>query len=220
MTGNTAPSRLHIKLLSDATFGRGTGTAGEVDIEVEHDAYGLPFIGGKTVRGLLRDSWLSMCTCFSDLTEAAARILGRSQSLDEACRLRIGDAHLPEPICMAVHAAVDRSEKPLSPEAILAAFTEVRCQTAEDRRSGAPEGTTLRRSRVVVRGFTFEAPLSWLDGYHPDERDLQVLALCALSTRHGGLARNRGRGHLGVTIEGSFERTRRLAESSPALRLS
>lgn len=30
---------LHLKLLSDATFGRGDGVAGLVDAEVEHDSH-------------------------------------------------------------------------------------------------------------------------------------------------------------------------------------
>ena len=55
-----SPQTLHMELLSDATFGRGEGTAGQVDTEVEHDEFGIPYIGGKAVRGLLRDTWLSM----------------------------------------------------------------------------------------------------------------------------------------------------------------
>ncbi len=216
----TPPSCLHIALLSDATFSRGEGTSGQVDIEVEHDAYGLPFIGGKTVRGLLRDSWLSMQSYFPQLAAAAGRILGHSKSLDDACRLRLGDAVLPEPVRGAVRAAVERTEHPLGPERILDAFTEIRYQTAEDRRSGAPEGTTLRSTRVVLRGFSFEARLSWLDGYRPTDDDLQVLALCALATRHGGLTRNRGRGHLRCTLDADLAHTRQLATGASTRRAS
>ncbi len=213
MTHHNPPSALHVELLSDTTFGRGEGTAGIVDTEVEHDDLGLPFIGGKTIRGLLRDSWLSMCDGdgFSSLRANAGRILGRSGSLDQGCRLRIADARLPEPIRHAVRAAVERDEKPLSPDTILAAFTSIRCQTAEDRQTGAPAATTLRASRVVLRGFVFHSCLSWLDGYRPDAADLRVLALCALATRHGGLLRNRGRGHLRLTLDGDLEQTRRYA---------
>lgn len=211
MTQCTVPSRLHIKLLSDATFSRGEGTAGLVDVEVEHDELGLPFIGGRTVRGLLRDSWLSMETCFPDLKDAATRVLGRSKSLNESCRLRVGDALLPELIRETVRVGVERQEHPLALETILAAFTAIRYQTAEDRNRGAPERTTLRSTRAVLRGFTFEAALNWLNGYQPGSDDLQVLALCALATRHGGLARTRGRGHLKCTLDGNLLRTRGLA---------
>lgn len=185
-----------------------------MDVEVEHDRFGIPFIGGKTLRGLLRDSWLSMHEQFADLVPAAERVLGRSQALDESCRLRIGDAVLPPAIRAKVREAVERTERPLSPAQILAGFTNIRCQTAEDRRSGAPEVTTLRSSRVVLRGFAFDAGLTWLYGYQPTADDLRLLALCALATRHGGLMRNRGRGHIRITLDGDIDATRMHAEAS------
>lgn len=209
-----APRTLLIELLSDTTFGRGEGTAGVVDVEVEHDAYGMPYIGGKSIRGLLRDSWLSMEAHFAELREAAARVLGHSQAFDDVCRLRVSDAALPRDLRDVVRQAVERTESPISPSAMLEAFTTVRHQTAEDRATGAPDTTTLRSSRVVLRGFVFESKLAWLDGYAPTTADCQVLALCALSCRHGGLLRNRGRGHLRVTLDGDLDRTRRYLEAT------
>ncbi len=213
-TSGPSPSFLRIELLSDATFSRGEGAAGIVDTEVERDELGMPFIGGKTVRGLLRDSWLSMSRHFPSLDQAAERVLGRSQALDESCRLRIGNAVLPAPIRATVCSAAERVEHPLPPRAILDGFTTIRHQTAEDRETGAPEVTTLRSSRVVLRGFVFEAGLSWLAGYNPMADDVRLLAMCALVTRHGGLLRNRGRGHLRMTLDGSIEATRQYAEAT------
>ncbi|MGE3524767.1 MAG: RAMP superfamily CRISPR-associated protein [Gemmatimonadales bacterium] len=214
MTNGSPPSLLQIELLSDTTFSRGEGAAGVVDTEVERDEIGMPFIGGKTVRGLLRDSWLSMSRHFPDLEQAAERVLGRSQALDESCRLRIGDAVLPAPIRATVRGAAERPEHPLAPGAILDGFTSIRYQTAEDRETGAPDVTTLRSSRVVLRGFTLEAGLSWLDSYRPTASDVRLLALCALATRHGGLLRNRGRGHLRMSLDGDIEATRKYAEAT------
>lgn len=212
MTSSPPPSFLQIKLLSDATFSRGEGAAGVVDTEVERDRFGMPFIGGKTVRGLLRDSWLSMSQHFPGLVDAAALVLGRSQAADESCRLRIGDAVLPVEIATAVRRAAERTEHPLTPRAVLDGFTSIRRQTAENRETGAPDVTTLRSSRVVLRGFVLESGLTWLDGYLPTEADVRLLALCALATRHGGLLRNRGRGHICMTVDGDFELTRRYAK--------
>lgn len=214
MTSGPAPSFLQIELLSDATFSRGEGTAGVVDTEVECDEFGMPFIGGKTVRGLLRDSWLSMSPHFPGLVDAAEHVLGRSQAVDESCRLRIGDAMVPLAIRAAVRGAAKREEHPLSSGAILDAFTSIRYQTAEDRGTGAPDITTLRSSRVVLRGFVFQASLSWLDDYRPTTADVRLLALCALAARHGGLLRNRGRGHIRMTLDGSVEATRKYAEGT------
>jgi hypothetical protein len=209
------PSFLQIELLSDSTFSRGEGTAGIVDTEVERDAFGMPYIGGKTMRGLLRNAWLSMAQHFPDLDEAAAHILGQNQALDDSCRLRIGDAVLPGPIRAAVQVATERVEHPLPIGVILDGFTGIRYQTAENRMTGAPDATTLRSSRVVLRGFTFEASLSWLNNYQPTPDDLQLLALCTLATRHGGLLRNRGRGHIRMTLDGDLEATRKYVEATP-----
>jgi hypothetical protein len=214
MMNGTSPSTLQIELLSDATFSRGEGTAGVVDTEVEHDEFGMPFIGGKTIRGLLRDSWLSMHGHFPDLAAAAERVFGRSQSLDEKCRLRIGDARLPAAVRDTIRDAVgpEPGKGRLMPDVILAGFTSIRYQTAEDRETGAPEATTLRSSRVVLRGFVFESRLSWLNGYEPNPDDRRILAMCVLVTRHSGLLRNRGRGHIRMTLDGDLDRTRQYVE--------
>lgn len=204
----TRPARIAIELLSGTTFGRGEGTAGAVDTEVEHERSGLPMLGGKSLRGLLRDSWFSMQEHFPNLWEASHRIFGPAADTEETAILRIADALVEEPARSYFIAALDRARHPLGPGALLGALTETRHQTSEDRRTGAPAQTTLRSSRVVLRGLKLEAKLSWLA--EPTPQDQACLALAALATRHGGLARNRGRGHLQVTLDGDLERTRTL----------
>jgi len=206
------PERIVIALLSDATFGRGEGAPGVVDVEVEHDAYGLPMLNGKALRGLLRDSWLTMQVHFPELAEAGRRVLGPHADVGETAILRIGDATIEEASRAFFIAAVQRNLYPLSREAILAALTDIRSQTSEERTSGAPAKGTLRSVRVILRGLQLEAPLVWLD--EPTAEDLRCLALACLATRHAGLGRNRGRGHIRVTLDGNVERTRRLAEDS------
>lgn len=209
------PNVLHIELLSDATFGRGEGTAGEVDTEVEHDEFGIPFIGGKSVRGLLRDTWLSMRPHFSELREAGDRVFGPTKRFldDDVGILRVGDAWLQKDVRDWLLAAATRDDERerVPPAMILAACTDIRYQTAEDRLTGAPAAATLRSSRVVLRTFAFEAPLTWRAGDGPEDDDLRVLAMASLATRHGGLMRNRGRGHLCITLDGDIKGTRRLA---------
>lgn len=206
------PQSIVIELLSGTTFGRGEGTAGVVDVEVEHDTHGLPMLGGKALRGLLRDSWLSMQEHFPSLRAAAHRVLGPHADLHETAILRVGDALVEEPAREFFIAATEREHYPLAAETLLAGLTEIRSQTSEDRATGAPARTTLRTTRVVVRGLRLVAPLSWLA--EPDSHDYACLALAALATRHGGLARNRGRGHLSLTIDGNLSRTRTLARGA------
>ncbi len=44
---------LTLTLKSDTAFGRGDGVAGLINAEVQHDESGLPYLGGKTLKGLL-----------------------------------------------------------------------------------------------------------------------------------------------------------------------
>jgi hypothetical protein len=208
----TDPRYLLIELLSDTTFASGQGTPGTVDVEVEHDAYGLPMLGGKGVRGLLRESWLSMQTHFPELLAAGQRVFGPHADLRETAILRVGDAVIEETARSYLIAAIEREHHPLAPESILAALTAIRSQTSEERTTGAPARTTLRSTRVLVRGLQLVAPLFWL--VRPEPTDIQCLALSVLAAKHAGLGRNRGRGHVRVTIDGDLERTRLLARGT------
>jgi hypothetical protein len=65
---------------------------------------------------------------------------------------------------------------------------------------------------VAVRGLILDAPLMWVQGHGssaPTDADLKVLAMAACGSRHIGLARNRGRGHVKLSI---FEGPRDVTE--------
>ena len=200
---------IQIELLSDTALSRGEGTAGVVDVEVEYDQWGFPFLGGKTVRGLLRDSWLSMQHCFPELAEAAVRVFGTGADCDECCILRIGDAVVDDETRRWVVRAETRQVHPVSPADVLAALTDIRRQTSEERRTGAPAETTLRAVRVILRGLALRAPLHWLAD--PTDNDVRCLSLALLATRHVGMGRNRGRGHVRMTLDGDIDKTRNAA---------
>jgi hypothetical protein len=205
----TGPNHISIELISDATFGSGEGTPGEVDVEVEHDNLGLPYLGGKALHGLLRDTWLSMAPFFTHLAPAAVQVLGPSADLTETSILGIGDAVLDGDTRAWVHFAVQRKRSTIRSRDILHALTDIRYQTREDRATGGPAKTTLRSSRVILRGLRLEAPLRWL--LQPEPEQVRVLALAALGTRQAGLGRNRGRGHLALALDGDAGRTRLVA---------
>jgi len=205
---------IQIELLSDTAFSRGEGTAGVVDVEVEHDELGLPFLGGKTIRGLLRDSWLSMRSCFPELSQTAERVFGPEADCDERSIVHIGDAGVDSETRRWIEAAQTRLNQPVSPVSVLEALTDIRRQTSEERRTGAPAETTLRAIRVIIRGLTLRAPLHWLAV--PTSHDVRCLSLALLATRHAGLGRNRGRGHVRLTLDGDPEKTRRVAKGGSA----
>jgi hypothetical protein len=201
---------IQVELLSEAAFSRGEGTAGVVDVEVEHDELGLPILCGKTLRGLLRDSWLTMQHCFSELSPSAERIFGPEADFEERSILGIGNAVVSDQIRCWIEGAETRQNHPLSPIAVLEALTDVRYQTSEERTTGSPAETSLRAVRVVLRGLKLHAPIYWLAD--PTDEDQRCLSLALMATRHAGLGRNRGRGHIRLTLEGDCQKAMQMSK--------
>lgn len=190
---------LHMKLLSDATFGRGDGVAGLVDAEVEHDTYGLPFLRGRTLKGLLVEECSNILYSldrhkqYSEFERAARRLFGSpGSSLDTAGILRVGVAQLPQDLCEAVQAAINA--KTFTATDVLESLTAIRRQTAVDVSSGTPDEGSLRAMRVILRETHFTAQLDFVD--EPSDTELALLTACVKGFQRAGTGRNRGRGRL------------------------
>ena len=138
-------------------------------------------------------------------------MLGTSWDLDETACLRIGDGCVQDEVKAWIEYAMrpGRNVGRISPEQILNALTGIRRQTAQDRETGAPAENTLRSTRVIIRGLRLIANLHWLR--EPSDEEKRVLALVALGTRNVGLARNRGRGHVCILLDGNLKQTRSIA---------
>jgi len=208
---------LRVRLISDTTFGRGDGVSGSIDAEVEHDAIGLPFLRGRTLKGLLAEECANIIYAiecqgsgFSDWRALARRLFGQPGStLDDDGELRISDARLPGIVIQSVKAEIDLRLSPrpdeqknaMREDEVIAALTAIRRQTAIDP-NGAPRAGSLRSARVVLRQTIFEAPLSCDFDLNEQsrERELGLLVACAASLRRAGSGRNRGRGRVQVTL--------------------
>jgi hypothetical protein len=193
---------IQIKLLSDATFGRGDGVAGLVDQEVEHDPVtGLPFIRGRTLKGLLVEACADIFYAlgeknFAALDEAAGFLFGGPGSdLQSQAAMHVGPAGLPDLLCRAV--AADVAAGRLEPAPVLDTLTDIRRQTAVDEESGTPDDGSLRAMRVLLKDTELDASLFF--DRPPQEAQaaaLPLLAACVASLHRGGTGRNRGRGRL------------------------
>jgi hypothetical protein len=190
--------KLQFDLRSAATFGRGDGVAGLVDEEVEHDADGLPFLRGRTLKGLLAEECANLLYALELQQQAdrwlqtAYRMFGRPGStIEDTGTLRVGDARLPESLRAAISMAVRTGD--MSAGEVLESLTAIRRQTSMNEH-GAPERGSLRSLRVILPGTIFEATLEF--AAEPDLRTLALLAACILSWRRAGIGRNRGRGRL------------------------
>jgi len=195
--------KLKLTLLSDTTPGRGDGVAGSVDVEVEHDDYGMPFVRGRSLKGLLVEEWANLRFALGqagvDLNrwdKAAAALFGRPGStLDDGAALHVGHARLPADLRQAI--VTDLRREAYQPADVLDALTDVRYQTAVDP-DGTPTEGALRAMRVILRGTVFEATLRFPE--KPSADALALLSACVHAVRRLGTARNRGRGRVKMRL--------------------
>lgn len=188
---------LKLTLVSDATFGRGDGVPGLVDAEVEHDHNGLPYMHGRTLKGLLGEEGANILFTLGQFQpdlerwqRAMLQLFGRPGSTEDGiANLHVGDARLPDDLRAAI--AADLASSSYTPADALTALTSIRRQTAMDE-SGVPDEGSLRAMRVILRGTPFVAALHF--GQKPGEDDLALLAACVKALRRVGTGRNRGRG--------------------------
>jgi hypothetical protein len=190
---------LSVNLLSDATFGGGTGVIGLVDVEIEHDAIGCPFLGGRALKGLLLEEFVNLRFALGHHAwdDTATALFGRVGAMDDQTQsqLSIGAAQLPAQLREALHVEI-RNGKLRADEA-LTLLTTIRHQTSITA-AGGPEEGSLRAMRALLRDtpllatITAERPLT--------NREQGLLAACALGVRRGGVARNRGRGRLTLAL--------------------
>ncbi len=205
---------LKLTLLSDTTFGRGDGLAGSIDAEIQHDEYGLPFLKGKTLKGILASECaeilfaLEQCSCqgLDNWRRAAALLFGSAGGhLLGKAGMHVGDARLPDGLRAAVmedfprvDSAKERQlrekEWGLKRAANLDSLTALRRQTAMDQETGAPRDNTLRTMRVILRKTPFVSRLDFLSA--PSPQCLWLLAACTRAFRRAGTGRSRGRGLL------------------------
>jgi hypothetical protein len=194
---------LKLELLSDATFGRGDGVAGLVDVEVQHDDYGLPYLGGRALKGLLGAECDDLVFALEKAGQGgrwqavADRLFGRSGArMQGRALLRVGPARLPDDLRAAV--AWDVDKELLTRAEVLETLTTLRRQTAMDPVTGAPRKETLRTLRLILRGTILTARLTFIE--EPTDEDLALLAATVKALRRAGTGRNRGRGRLRVEL--------------------
>ncbi|HQO98912.1 MAG TPA: hypothetical protein PLF72_14310 [Anaerolineaceae bacterium] len=188
--------QFHLKIIlkRDATFGRGDGVAGLVDTEVMYDDLGLPYLGGRAIKGILVNECADILAALPNDSRkekwlaAAARLFGSPGSTEkEQSILFMGDARLPEEIRTMIALGG------MTPADVLETLTAIRQQTALEE-SGVYKEHSLRTQRVILRETPLIARILFLE--EPTSDDLALLHACIKSFRRAGTSRNRGLGLL------------------------
>lgn len=195
-----ASYQLKIRLLSETTFGRGDGMAGEVNQEVVHDQYGFPFLRGRTLKGVLSeecDGVAAMLPNQPHWNDALHNLFGSAGSTTTTQgNWQYGDATLPELLRHLV--AVQQQNNELNAAEVLASLTTIRQQTAIDGTTGTPDKGSLRAARVLIREIVFTSRLT--TEAQPSDYEVMLLAAGCRALRHIGLSRTRGRGHVRCSL--------------------
>ena len=200
---------LTLTLKSDTTFGRGDGVAGVVDTEIQHDKYGLPYLSGKTLKGLLGAECAEILFALKQSPSpnleacraSAQRLFGEAGSkMEQTANMHVGDAQLPQDLRLAIMDEVDFEK--ITRQEILDTLTAIRRQSAVEAETGAPKKETLRASRVILRETIFVARLDF--EREPEENDLALLAAVVKAFRRAGSERHRGRGRLQAELYSAY----------------
>jgi CRISPR/Cas system CSM-associated protein Csm3 (group 7 of RAMP superfamily) len=195
-------------LLSDTVLGRGDGVAGLVNAEVQHDAFGCPFLGGRTIKGLLREECVNLLYALQPMGKAAAwegaaaRLFGEPGStLAGRSFLYISDATLPDDLRQAIRQGI--AEQQLTRAQVLHSLTAIRYQTGVDVETEAPQKESLRAMRVVLRNTVLTAQLYLEESGDAaqEQCDRALLAACIKALRLVGTGRNRGVGEVRAQLQ-------------------
>lgn len=235
--------QIRIELRSDAAPGAGTGEAGGVDRDVTHDAYGLPLLPARRLKGCLREAALEVQEALQQAgrgelleTEIIEGLFGSAyQTNSRPGYLQLSDAKLEQAAelqpwlkwaAQKEKDAKDTNKEAnlFGPAAVLATYTGLRAQTSLSRLTGGPLPNSLRVSRVICRGCRFiaeaslERPVNAPEIAEPALR--QALAWSCLALRHIGLSRNRGLGWVKASLHaGDYRSDQALAELTELLEL-
>ena len=187
--------KLIIELKSDALPGAGEGLSGIIDTEINSDEFGIPYIPGKRIKGILRESALELSK--AKLLDHDVKDLFGKEGSQEGTAFRISDGYLDMArvyrgfLKFAAHN--ENLDWIFNKEAVLEHFTYLRSQTEIE--NGTARENSLRTFRVLEKGLIFH-----FDVEIPGQYEEDFKKICKV-TRRFGISRTRGLGEIKVTAD-------------------
>ena len=191
---------LEVELKSETVFGSGNAVSGVVDQEILHDAYGFPYMKGKTIKGKLKEEFAHVLWCLSKgekgIEDPAVEELFGAPSSNNDAVLKFSDLCINKKIRQLFKEKIE--EKSLNARDVLNASTDIRNFTSIDYSKGVTKKGFLRRIRVMRSGLYFYGTID--SDRDLSEREEQLLAMAAASLKHLGTMETRGKGHVKVCL--------------------
>ncbi|MEQ8170899.1 MAG: RAMP superfamily CRISPR-associated protein [Candidatus Eremiobacterota bacterium] len=187
---------LEMTLLSDTLPGSGEGLSGIIDRDISYDNFGIPYIPSKRIKGILRESARDL----SDANLLTAKIIEIFGDIgqEKGCSFKISNGYLKNyrqyRDFLKYTAGANDLAGIFNRESLMDYFTYNRSQTTINRYTGTAEENSLRVSRVLKKGLIFDFHIDYDEKYKEDlEKIIKV-------TRHFGIARSRGLGHIKLSL--------------------
>ena len=202
---------IEIVLRSDLCAGSGESSGNAIDQDICVNAFGLPYIPARRLKGCLREAGEELVSMgYPGADEALLdRLFGNAYGIPGA--FTVDDAKISGADEMSRWLEKARNDpnrpaavrKMAQPMNVVTAYTTVRGQTRLEH--GVKVDNTLRFTRVLSHYDPFSldgsSELKFTATVHMNsEEDTEFLKACALATRHIGLHRNRGLGNVSVVF--------------------
>lgn len=193
---------LKITLQSDTLVGAAGGHGGLIDSEVVFDEYGIPYIPGKRIKGLLRDSLMEVSDLLSKSNNSAIdsetiKLIFGKQGSEHFSEFFVDeDLHL-DGYENLMHKMANGK---LLPETVKSYFATELSQTAMDEETGSAKEGSLRRIRILKaslpdgKNLEFQAKIRF-----PGQFENHIALACKNLTRMGTI-RNRGLGNISTNL--------------------
>lgn len=177
----------------------------ELDDMIQRSPEGLPWVPGRTVKGLLRDAALQLCNLGHMEHDQVLKFFGKhvddvgseevlldARYLTEPGQIRVGSAEMPATWI----AWVQGNPEVIEVKSIVDALYDRRAMTAVNR-CGVAETGSLRAVEVTAP-LALTAPL-WIEGSLSDATQIVEKAACFIKAI--GAGRNRGFGRVTMGFE-------------------
>jgi CRISPR/Cas system CSM-associated protein Csm3 (group 7 of RAMP superfamily) len=176
-----------IKFLSDWHIGSGLGAGAETDAEIIKSSDGLPYIPGKTIKGLLKNA----CHDIADINESkiSKEIINQifGKDADKTDKSEAGSAFFGNAtIC------IDESKEIIQNGLQEYLFKNI-SSTAIDENTRIASPKSLRSMEVCM-------PITLNGSIEIDQKHIEAITLACKWVRHIGVNRNRGLGRCTIAI--------------------
>ncbi len=193
--------KLLMTLLSDAIPGSGEGLSGVIDVDINYNDYGIPFIPAKRLKGILREAALELEEHGQLDGIRVEDIFGQSGN-KHSSDFHLYNGYLEETSSLedflkwCFHRENNNSnglKVIFNKQQILELYTYTRSQTTVGSNGIAKDGS-LRTFRVLRKGLTFQFDIDFASNFLPQIEKIIKVA------NNFGLSRTRGFGEIKLEL--------------------